>query len=66
MELLGGKQTSLNLSQLFKKLTASKQKTITLVKNNKIIRVKLTKEETQSHREFVKGIKNAMWHKLDY
>ena len=64
LELLGGKQTSLNLSP--PKSNNLKTKNKTLVKNNKISRVKLTKEETQSHKEFIKGIKNALWHKLDY
>ena len=64
LELLGGKQTSLNLSEFKKNNTSPTKKTPT--NNNNINKVKLTKEETQSHKEFVKGIKNALWHKLDY
>ena len=64
LELLGGKQTSLNLSE-FKKNNPSPTNTPP-TNNNNINKVKLTKEEIQSHKEFVKGIKNALWHKLDY
>ena len=64
LELLGGKQTSLNLSEFKKNNTIPTNKP--LANNNNIIKVKLTKEEIQSHKEFVKGIKNALWHKLDY
>ena len=35
-------------------------------KNNNTNKVKLTKEEIQSHKKLVKEIKNALWHKLDY
>ena len=64
LELLGGKQTSLNLSE-FKKNNIRPTNN-TPANNNNINKVKLTKEEAQSHKEFVKGIKNALWHKLDY
>ena len=64
LELLGGKQTSLNLSEFKKNNTRPTNKP--LANNNNINKVKLTKEEIQSHKEFVKGIKNALWHKLDY
>ena len=64
LELLGGKQTSLNLSEFKKNNTRSTNKS--LANNNNINKVKITKGETQSHKELVKGIKNALWHKLDY
>jgi len=64
LELLGGRQTSLNLPE-FKKNNVNPIKK-TPLKNNNISKVKLNKEETQSHKEFVKSIKNALWHKLDY
>ena len=64
LELLGGKQTSLNLSEYRKNNTnPTKQNTIN---NNSIIKVKLTNKEIQSHKKLVKNIKNALWHKLDY
>ena len=64
LELLGGKQASLNLSEFKKNNTGSTNKP--LANNNNINKVKLTKEEIQSHKELVKGIKKALWHKLDY
>ena len=64
LELLGGKQTSLNLSEFKKNNTSLTNKPP--ANNNNINKVKLTKEEIQSHKELVKGIKNALWHKLDY
>ena len=64
LELLGGKQTSLNLSEFKKNNTSPTNKPP--ANNNNINKVKLTKEEIQSHKEVVKGIKNALWHKLDY
>ena len=64
LELLGGKQTSLNLSEFKKNNTSRTNKPP--ANNNNINKVKLTKEEIQSHKELVKGIKNALWHKLDY
>jgi len=64
LELLGGKQTSLNLSEFKKNNTSPTNKPP--ANNNNINKVKLTKEEIQSHKEVVKGVKNALWHKLDY
>ena len=64
LELLGGKQTSLNLSELKKNNTILTNKT--QANSSNIYKVKLTKEEIQSHKETVKGIKKALWHKLDY
>ena len=64
LELLGGKQTSLNLSEFKKNNTRLINKT--QANNSNINKVKLTKEEIQSHKELVKSIKNALWHKLDY
>jgi len=64
LELLGGKQTSLNLSEFKKNNTNITKQQPT--NNNNIIKVKLTKQEIQSHKELFKDIKNALWHKLDY
>ena len=64
LELIGGKQTSLDLSEYKKNKTIStKQKS---TNNDDITRIKLTKKEIQLHKELVKNIKNALWHKLDY
>ena len=64
LELLGGKQTSFNLSEYKKNNTNQEKQNSTNNKN--IIKVKLTNEEIQSHKKLVKDIKNALWHKLDY
>jgi len=64
LELLGGKQTSFDLSE-FKKSNISLTNKPP-ANNNNINRVKPTKEEIRSHKELVKDIKNALWHKLDY
>ena len=64
LELLGGKQTSLNLSEFEKNNARPIKKPQD--NNNNINKVELTKEEIQSHKEFVKSIKNTLWHKLDY
>ena len=49
LELLGGKQTSLNLLEFKKNNASPTNKPST--NNNKINKVKLTKEEIQSHKE---------------
>ena len=64
LELLGGKQTSLNLSEFKKNTTSPRNKPPSNDKN--INKVTITEEEIQSHKDLVKGIKNALWHKLDY
>ena len=64
LELLGGKQTTFNLLEFEKSNTNPKKKLPT--NNHNINKVKLTKEEIQSHKELVKSIKNALWHNLDY
>ena len=64
LELLGGKQTSFDLSEPTKNNTGPTNKPPS--NNNNINKIKLTKAEIQSHKELVKGIKNALWHKLDY
>lgn len=64
LELLGGKQTTFNLLGFKKNNTNSTKQHSTY--NNNIKKVKLTKEEIQSHKELVRSIKNALWHNLDY
>ena len=64
LELLGGKQTSLNFSEYKKNNTNPTKQHVT--NNNNVNKVKLSKEEIESHKELVKSIKNALWHKLDY
>ena len=64
LELLGGKQTSFNLLEFEKNNTSPTKNS--RANNNNINKVELTNEEIQSHKEFVKSIKNTLWHKLDY
>ena len=64
LELMGGKQTSLNLSEY--KINNANPIKKHHTNNNNIAKVGLTKEEIQSHKELVKNIKNALWQKLDY
>ena len=64
LELLGGKQIMFNLLES-KKNTKNPTNLHKTNKNN-INKVVISKEEIQSHKEFVKNIKNALWHKLDY
>ena len=64
LELLGGKQTTFNLSN--SKKNNKNQTKYHKINKNDINKVKISKEEIQSHKELVKGIKNALWHKLDY
>lgn len=64
LELLGGKQAKFNLTEFNKNnVNPTKQQS---KRNSKISKIKPTKEEIQSHKEFVKGIKNALWNKLYY
>ncbi len=64
LELLGGKQTSFNLLEFEKNNTSPTKNS--RANNNNINKVELTNEEIQSHEEFVKSIKNTLWHKLEY
>ena len=64
LELLGGKQTTFNLLGFEKSNTNTTKQHPT--NNHNINKVKLTKEEIQSHKELVKSIKNTLWGKLDY
>ncbi len=64
LELLGGKQTSLNLSE-YKKNTAILTKQYQS-NDSKITNIKLSKEEIHFHKELIGSIKNALWCKLDY
>ncbi|PPR45029.1 MAG: DNA polymerase III subunit epsilon [Alphaproteobacteria bacterium MarineAlpha5_Bin8] len=64
LELKGGKQTTLEL----KSPVNSASNTTT--KNDKgkkeLAKVFASQKEIQSHKNFVKNIKNALWNKLDY
>ena len=64
LELLGGKQTMFNL--LEPKKNNKNQTNLHKTNKNNINKVMISKEEIQSHKELVKNINNALWHKLDY
>ena len=69
LELMGGKQTVLELSgskqndAILKRTKSSNKKNINKEFINK---VKISEDEKQLHKEMVKNIKNALWHKLNY
>ena len=64
IELLGGKQTSLNLDKEAKSLDNAQEKT----KKTPSLAKKIILEESivESHKKFIKNIKNALWNKMDY
>ena len=64
LELLGGKQTAMELNEPKKEVNYETKKSDTNVDN--FIGVKITKDEIRSHKNFIKSIKNALWEKLDY
>ena len=34
--------------------------------NKKINKIELSEQDIQEHKKFISGLKNAMWHKVDY
>ena len=64
IELLGGKQTTLDLSKITPNNKTQKQ-TIN-PKDMKINTILITDKEIQDHKNFVKNLKNPLWDKLDY
>ena len=63
LELLGGKQTSLELKH--KHGGENKKKTTENI-TKKIHVIDLEKAEIQKHKDFVADLKNALWHKVEY
>jgi len=63
LELNGGKQISMNLSQ-----DSDKDKIINNKNPSKLnfSKIQLTKNELLEHKQLVKGIKNSLWEKIDY
>jgi len=64
LELIGGKQISMNLGD-------TKEKAKSLKKNNILVtqsipKVELSKEEVLLHKKLTKEIKNSLWEKIDY
>ena len=64
LELVGGKQTKLELKDSKKiENTTKDNKT---AKKNEIKKIQIDQEIIESHKKFVKNIKNSLWTKLDY
>ena len=65
IELLGGRQTTLSFSNDFKQTNyqENKQKP---PKNRKITPTKLSQEEINLHKNFVKTIKKPLWNNQKY
>jgi len=64
LELLGGKQTTLDLNKKNNNQTKSTQK---IEQKNTLINViSISEKEIQTHKKFVKNLKKSLWHKLDY
>lgn len=64
LELMGGKQTTLELIESSKQYSNRNNKKP--LNTQEISIVKVDESERKSHKEFVKKIKNSIWHKLDY
>ena len=64
LELLGGRQTSLDLTKTHDHNISAQAKNIK--KNHNIYNVKITKKDIQEHKDFIADLKNALWHKVNY
>mgnify|MGYP001224499636 CR=1 FL=1 len=64
IELMGGKQTTMQLSRQSKNTEAAKG--LRSLRNTLIKKIEISEEEIKKHKSFVKKIKNSMWDKLDY
>ena len=64
IELLGGRQTSLELAKLpNNKEDLENKRTI---KKYKIHQIHISPKEIRQHKEFVANLDNPVWHKIDY
>ena len=63
LELLGGKQTSLELKHRDKGENKKKTRKTT---SKKILGIELEDAEIQKHKDFVADLKNSLWHKVEY
>ena len=62
IELLGGRQTSLELSKPKKHKEIEIEKT----NNNNLYTIEITNEEINKHKKFSETLKNPIWKKIDY
>ena len=64
LELLGGKQTILDLDN--KTTNEIKNTDKKVYKYNKIYKINLSVNDIKEHKEFIADLKNALWHKVKY
>ena len=64
LELLGGRQTAMNLDNSKKNIEKNTNKLDDIDK--KINKIELSEQDIQEHKKFISDLKNAMWHKVDY
>ena len=64
LELLGGRQTSLDLTK--KQDSNTDIQAPNPKKNHNIHKVKITEKDIQEHKDFIADLKNALWHKVNY
>jgi len=64
LELIGGQQTKLELSNPSTKEETFNKKNIEKITS--INKINLSEKEVVEHKIFIKGLKNALWHKIDY
>ena len=64
LELLGGRQTILDLDNRSTNEIKNTDKKV--YKYNKIYKIKLSENDIKAHKEFIAGLKNALWHKVKY
>ena len=64
LELLGGRQTNLELAKPPNNKADTEDKKI--IKKNKVHQTSISFEEIRQHKDFVANLKNSLWHKIDY
>ena len=64
LELLGGRQTSMDLTKT-QNLNVSEHE-LNIKKDHNIHKVDITDKDIQEHKDFIADLKNALWHKIDY
>ena len=64
LELMGGRQTSLNLTKTPNLNIGTKKENSK--KSHNIYKIKITEKDIQEHKGFIADLKKALWHKVDY
>ena len=64
LELLGGRQTSLDLTKSLD--SDPKKQAENFKKDHNIHKIKVTKQDIQEHKDFVADLKKALWHRVNY